>query len=393
MRLLDTYATNTGSTIDKPFIYEKYCPLPFDKYITLQAETPYDSRNYHYWSEVVEYISPFLQRENIHIIQIGLESEKKIDGCYHLQGKTNINQAAYIIKKSMLHFGADSMAVHFASHYDIPIVSLYSISNPSVAGPHFGDKNKHVLFKGYERIGNKKPSYSQVELPKSINTISPEEIAKSILSLLNIKHSNIPKSIFFGDDYNKKLIESVPNQVIENIAQFGIDSLIMRMDYEFNEQMLAEQLKRNRCSIITNKKINFDLLNALKPNIDQIIYDIDEQYDIDFAKNLKKLARPFILSTSLSEDFVNSLKLNFLDIAQVIRVPKATKESLNFESKNLNNYYYKSSKYTLSKGLVFNSKAAYKANLPFDNKLTKVIDTPEFWEESKYFYILELTKE
>lgn len=391
MRLLDTYATNTGSKIDKPFIYEKYCPLAFDKYITLQAETPYDSRNYHYWSEVVEYISPYLQKENIHIIQIGLDNEKKIPGCYHLQGKTNINQAAYIIGRSLLHFGADSMAVHFASHYNIPIVSLYSISNPDVAGPHFGDKNKHILFKGYERIGNKKPSYSQVEAPKSINTINPEEIAKSILDLLNIKYNNIPKSIFFGDNYNRNLIESVPNQIIGDISQFGIDSLIMRMDYEFNEQVLAEQLKRNRCSIITNKKIDYNLLNALKQNIDQIIYELDDQYDIDFAKSLKKLARPFVLSTSLSEDFVNSLKLKFLDIGQIMRAPKSTKNDLNLQDKDLNNYYYKSSKFTLSKGLTFNSKAAYKANIPFDNKPGKIIDNPDFWEESKYFYILELT--
>jgi hypothetical protein len=165
----------------------------------------------------------------------------------------------------------------------------------------------------------------------------------------------------------------------------------MRMDYEFNEQVLAEQLKRNRCSIITSKKINYDILNALKPNIDQIIYEIDEGYDIEFAKNLKKLARPFILSTSLSEDFVNSLKLKFLDIGQIIRIPKATKQDININNPNINNYYYKSSKFTLSKGLIFNSKAAYKANIPFDNKPSKIIDNPDFWEESKYFYILELT--
>jgi parallel beta-helix repeat protein len=46
MRLLDTYATNTGSKIDKPFIYTKYFPLPPQTYITIQGQTPYDSRNY-----------------------------------------------------------------------------------------------------------------------------------------------------------------------------------------------------------------------------------------------------------------------------------------------------------------------------------------------------------
>ena len=77
MRLLDTYATNTGSKIDKPFIYTKYFPLPLEKYITLQAQTPYDSRNYSYWQEVLEIIRPYLSKENIHIV-IDMDIEKQI---------------------------------------------------------------------------------------------------------------------------------------------------------------------------------------------------------------------------------------------------------------------------------------------------------------------------
>ena len=191
MRLLDTYATNTGSKIDKPFIYTKFFPLPLDRYITLQSQTPYDSRNYSYWQEVIDIIAPYLSKEKIHLVQVGTKDERPLNGAINLLGQTNINQLAYVIENSTLHFGADSLCVHLASYFDKPIVSIYSISNPNVAGPHFGDKNKHILLKGYERIGNKKPSYSQVESPKSIDTIKPEEIGKSILQLLDIKYNDI----------------------------------------------------------------------------------------------------------------------------------------------------------------------------------------------------------
>jgi hypothetical protein len=387
MHLIETYALNCGLKIDQPYIYQKYCPLPFERYISFQPYSKYDAKSYDYWQEVIDQLSQKLQANNIHIIQIGGKDEKPIQNCYHLQGKTSISQAAYLISNSILHLGVDSFGVHIASSFDKKIVCLYSNSRPENAGPYFSSKENVKIF---EVDRSTKPSYSAVENPKSINKIDPAEIANAVLSFLNIEKNNL-KTIFLGDTYNRKLIESVPNQIIQNISELGIDSLIMRMDYEFNEQVLAEQLKRNRCSIITSKKINYDILNALKPNIDQIIYEIDEGYDIEFAKNLKKLARPFILSTSLSEDFVNSLKLKFLDIGQIIRIPKATKQDININNPNINNYYYKSSKFTLSKGLIFNSKAAYKANIPFDNKPSKIIDNPDFWEESKYFYILELT--
>lgn len=389
MHLIETYALNCGLKIDKPYIYEKYCPIPFEYYISFQPFSKYDAKSYDFWQEVIDQIYIKLQKTNIHILQIGGKDEKAINNCYHLQGKTSIGQAAYIIKKSILHLGVDSFAVHIASGYDKKIVCLYSNSRPENAGPYFGLKENVKIF---EVDRSRKPSYSAVENPKSINKIDPTEIANAVLSFLNIEKNNF-KTIHLGENYNRSLIESVPNQIIENISQLGIDSLIMRMDYEFNEPVLAEQLKRNRCSIITNKKIDYNLLNTFKQNVDQIIYELDEEYDLDFAKNLRKLARPFVLSTSLSEDFVNSLKLKFLDIGQIVRVPKSTKEDLNLQNKDFNNCYYKSSKFTLSKGLTFNSKAAYKANIPFDNKPIKLIDSPDFWEESKYLYLFELTKE
>jgi hypothetical protein len=387
MHIIETYALNCGLKIDKPFIYEKYCPIPFDNYISFQPCSKYESKSYDLWQEVINQIAPKLVQKNIHIVQIGGKDEKPLENCYHLQGKTNINQAAYIIKRSIMHFGADSFGVHVASNYDKPIVALYSNSRPENAGPYFNSNSKIKIFEIDKK--DRRPSYSAQESPKTINEIDPIQVANSILSMLDLDVVNI-KTIRIGEEYNRRLIESVPNAIIADISKLGVNSLIMRMDYEFNEDVLQEQLKRNNCSIVTSKPIKTEILKTYKSNIAQIIYNLDEKHDVNFVKALKKSGVPFALSTELSEDFVKSIKIHYMDYQQIIRSVKSKKEDIkNLE--DLNNLYYKSNKITISNGKIYNSKAAYLKDMPFNNKPIKVIDIPEFWEEAKYFYLFELT--
>lgn len=387
MHIIETYALNCGLKIDKPFIYEKYCPIPFDNYISFQPCSKYESKSYDLWQEVINQIAPKLIQKNIHIIQIGGKDEKPLENCYHLQGKTNINQAAYIIKRSIMHFGADSFGVHVASNYDKPIVALYSNSRPENAGPYFNSNGKIKIFEIDKK--DRRPSYSAQESPKTINEIDPIQVANSILSILDLDLVNI-KTIRIGEEYNRRLIESVPNAIIADISKLGVNSLIMRMDYEFNEDVLQEQLKRNNCSIVTSKPIKAEILKTYKSNIAQIIYNLDEKHDVNFVKALKKSGVPFVLSTELSEDFLKSIKIHYMDYQQIIRSVKSKKEDIkNLE--DLNNLYYKSNKITISNGKIYNSKAAYLKDIPFNNKPIKVIDIPEFWEEAKYFYLFELT--
>ena len=184
MHLIETYALNCGLKIDKPYIYEKYCPIPFDDYISFQPCSKYESKSYDLWQEVINQIAPKLIEKNIHIVQIGGKDEKPLENCYHLQGKTNINQAAYIIKRSIMHFGADSFGIHVASNYDKPIVALYSNSRPENAGPYFNSNGKIKIFEIDKK--DRKPSYSAQESPKTINEIDPIQVANSILSILNL---------------------------------------------------------------------------------------------------------------------------------------------------------------------------------------------------------------
>ena len=383
MRLLDTYATNTGSKIDKPFIYSKFFPLPIGKYITFQAQTPYDSRNYSYWQEVINLLHPFLNKNDIHILQVGTKDEKALNGVVNLLGQTNINQLSYVIENSILHFGADSLCVHLSSHFNKPIVSLYSISNPSVAGPHFGDKNKHILLKGYERIGNRKPSYSQVESPKSIDTIKPEEICTAILNLLNIEYSNLPETIHFGQDFNVKSFEIIPDKMID-ANSIPIENPIVRMDYNFNEQALQNILEVKKTIIFTNKPIKKDIIQKYKKNILQVIYIIEENNDINFVKTLKNNSINYTLLSFLEESNLNKYKIDYMDYNLIVNRKHKTKEDTKIT--DVNNLFYKSSR------VLHSSEGQFISRYDWLNKTgNKVVDDPDFWKEADNFYIFKLT--
>ena len=383
MRLLDTYATNTGSKIDKPFIYTKYFPLPLEPYITIQNQTPYDSRNFSYWQEVINLIQPFLSKANICIVQVGTKDEKQLGGVINLLGQTNINQLAYIIQNSKLHFGADSLCVHLASSFDIPIVSLYSISNPNVAGPHFGNKDKHILLKGYERVGNKKPSYSQVESPKSIDMIKPEEIAEGVLKLLNIEFPKMPETVFIGQDFNVKSFEIIPDQVLD-LSAIQVENPIIRLDYCFNEEALVSILSQRKSIIFTNKPIKKDIIEKYKQNISQLIYIIEQNNSVNFVKLLKSNSINYTLLSFLPEEDLNKFKIDYMDYNLIINKKHKTKEETNIS--NLDNIYYSSSR------TLYSSKGKSISKYDWLNGSgDKVVDDVEFWKEADNFYIFKLT--
>ena len=141
------------------------------------------SKTYDYWQEVINLISPILDQKGIKIIQLGQEKEKVYSGVLSLVGFTNINQTAFVLRDSLLHFGADSFPTHIASGYGKKIVALYSNNYINCVKPFFGDPKNHVLL---EPARKNKPTFSFEENPETINTIKPETVANHILNLLEI---------------------------------------------------------------------------------------------------------------------------------------------------------------------------------------------------------------
>lgn len=387
MRLLDTYALQCGAKIDKPHIYESYFPVPYKKYITFQAETPYDSRNFSYWQDVIDMIVPILSKNEIFVLQTGLPKETGYQRLIDIRGQTTYNQLAYLLRGASLHFGPDSFGVHLAAHYNIPIVSLYSISMPEVAGPHFGDKSKHTLFKGYARVGNGKPSYSPKENPKSINTIKPEEIANAIFKHLNIDYVIPFETVKMGSRYSNQIIrELVPNS--QHLMPQPEQPIELRTDIFYDEQLLAFHLNYwQKAVIVTDKPLPIALLKHFKSHISLVSYIVTENDDEKFATEVVQAGIPLVLVSNLSEELIQQKKIKYYEFGVINKISEPNQENINLLKQDIPNLYYRSCKLIVSNGQIFPSHAARELNSPLssDFEYQKVIDSPSFWKDMDFY--------
>ena len=377
MHLIERYATACGVKIDKPYIYDTFFPVNVEKYISFQPFSKYQSKNYDYWDEVVSIISPYLQKNNITLVHIGAKDDKAVNNTLNLCGQTSISQAAYIIKNSIMHVGADSFAAHIASGYGKKIVALYSNNNVNNVKPYWTKPEDMVLLS--PKI-NKKPQYSVNESPKSINNIKPEAIAEGILKLLNIPYNNLPKTVYIGNEYINKTLEIIPDKPI-NPAQIGLETLVIRMDYIFNEQVLELFLQQKKCIVFTNKPINEELLKKYKQNIPQLIYIVEKDNDTSFVKTLKRNTINAAFISYLSEEELNQFKLDYMDYGLIVKRDHPT-DKIEIS----NNTYFKSSRILISSEGQFNSKYQWETK----DMSNKYINNPELNKELNNLYIFNL---
>ena len=295
MHLIERYSLSTGSKISHPYILESYFPLPIEKYVTFQAQSKFESKDYSMWQDVIDLIFPILQKNNIQIVQLGIPKEIRYKKVIDLCGQTSYNQLAYVMKRSLCHFGPDSLGIHLASTYNIPLVGLYSIIQSNVAGPYFGDKSKQICIESFKRSGNGKPSYSPQENPKSINLIKPEEIANGIFQLLGLNIKVPFETIYIGKKYKNEVIrELIPNSfvVINNPEQ----PVEIRTDLFFDIKILQHHLSYlKKAVVVTDKRIDINLLKHFKQNIALLVYRIKENDEPKFIQDLTSAGIPYIL--------------------------------------------------------------------------------------------------
>lgn len=389
MNLQELYSLTSGQIINKIDIIEKFYPLNIAKYILFQPFSK-PSKCFGYWHDVLDIIYPILKENGYSIVQVGLNSEPLLPNCIDLRGKTTINQCAYLAHNAELVLTADSFCSHLAGHYNKNLVVLISNNYSECVRPYFGDKNKQIILEP-DRT-KRKPLFSLDEGPnKQINTINPEKIAESVCKLLNLSFDFPFETLYIGESYQNKILESVPNGVT-NITNLGTDSLCVRMDYEFNETILQHQMQHCPCVLVTDKPINLEILKAYKPRIKQIFYIVTENNDPNFALGVTRLGLPLHMFSYLPDEKLNEYKLNYLDIGVVFKKDTKTKNQIKeIQDIPSNQLYYKSSKHILSFGKIYPSKAAYLNNLPNPtiNQIAPIIDNEEMWKELEYLMILK----
>lgn len=389
MKLLQAYSLTSGAKITKPKLPQKFLPLPFEKYIVLQ---PYSkpSKSYQLWQDVLDIIVPVLNSQNIHVVQVGAANEQPLQGTYYIAGQTNFSQVFYLIQNSLMVLGTDSFALHAAGILDKLCVGLYSNNYLDVVSPYFGDKNKQILLEP-DRKGNK-PSFSFEENPRTINTISPKLVIEAVFKLLNIKIDKIPNFIYYGTSYLQKIIEIIPDGNVANCQQFGTDAIIVRYDYLNNLDGLIKQLQVCKCSLVTNKTIDINLLKTFKPNIKELIYFIDQESNPEFIKKVRKLGIPFYILYSGPESDIVDKKLDYCEYGLIHckNVPKSKNDIKELNDYSVDKLLYKSNKLTLFNKKLYPSKAAADLDLSCNGfgGFYKVIDQECFWKETEHFYFL-----
>ena len=389
MHLLDCYSLNCGLKIREPFIMEKFFPLDVHKYITLDSSATFPARQYDYWADVVSSLQPILEKHGISILNIG-DSEQGYERTYDLRNQASANQTAYIINGSLLHLSVDGFSNHLASYFDKKLVSLFGESPPENNAPVFsGDSNCRFLTPSAS-TGNF--SYSAQESPKSINSITPESITESVCSLLNVDYDYPFKTLFIGDQYNSKSVELVPKGNPIDASSLNIDSLIMRMDLSFDENCLAQQLQINKCSIITEKPIDLNLLRHFRGSISQFVYLIGNVDSKQYVEDLFRSGVQCLLMTEKKGEELNALKFKYLNTGKIHQRMQGVKPK-ELEGVNLDNVYYRSSKYIISDGKAYYNRAALEQGLPVDmvgsNSFLKAIDSDLFWKDCDSLYLTE----
>lgn len=387
MNLAEAYALAAGQKLSKPEIRESFYPLEIQKYVTLQPFSK-EYKNYDYWIDVIEMISPALEKEDIKIVQIGAGNERRLPKCVHLNGMTNLRQSAYIIQNGLCHIGADSFGGHIASSvYNKPVVLLYSNNYVNNVKPFFGDSSNQVLLS--PDFSQEKPVFTFEAYPKRINEIKPEKIASEILRLLKIDHRITRKYERLGSFYHKPVLDVIPN-CVANPSVFGTDTVIFRMDLEHNIDNLLKQASVSNVVLVADREIDINLLKTIKPRVREIVFKLSESFcSPKYIKSVNKLGIKLVLISSSSDDFINSIKLDFSDYGVIHKIKNKTLDEVEKEL-GVTITHYCSSKIVVSQNKAYPSVAAARSG---DESLSgdyygKIIRTPLFEEDIEQYALL-----
>lgn len=376
MNIIEKYALNCGVKIEKPKIYQKYFPIPMEKYIYFDPNVNLNEKNYKYWEEVISSLSEELQKHNIHILYVNYKNIKPIDINQRVinlaRYSLNKNQHAYLINNCELYLGGPSFGMNVASLFNKKIVSICGNSNFQNEYPYWSSKEMIRIILPDTKS---KPFYNHEDQEERINTIFPETIVRNTLELLGIKLSKNFSTVYIGENFNSKTLELIPED-LSVCSNVNINNPVIRMDYYFNETVLSKILERYQSSIIfTKKPINSSLIEKYRNNISTVIYSIDENHDPKFIKDLRSIGIPFNLMTNLNLSDFNDIKLDYMDLGLIKEIPIGTKP-INLPKTKI---FYKTNRTIIGKLGKFMTKFDWENNRLSTQPV--IPDNNKFWEE------------
>ncbi len=378
--LLNTYANYLGVIpTEKPILNDKFFPLPSSKYIVVHNDNKLPSKFYDHFEEVIALAKPILHRAGYQICQVGGANDPKIPNVDNYYLGLSWGQSMFIVKNCSLVVAIDSIIGHLGGAYEKPVVSLFSHIPKEQAHPLWTDK----LICLEPELGDKKPSYSAAENPKTIRTIKVEKIVQSIFDLLEIKVTLNMKTLYVGENYHEKVWEIIPDFLTDN-EELKKSTMHFRMDLKFDEKCLAAWFSRNyKINVISDRVLNLDLLRQFKNNVARVTLIIKrhETFSPEYLKNLKAIGIPLVL-ISESEKNISELREKLFDftvesddpIKPLKNIPKTAK--------------FWTKKIVLGGGKQYPSIAHWRENISLTNE-NVIVDCGEFWKDKESFYFYQ----
>jgi hypothetical protein len=403
-KLLSTYARSTGLQIGTPSLREKFFPLPFERYITLQGGSSQNAKCYDWYQEVLVLLKPILDANHIAILQLGGKDDVLIQGCHDLRGRTSLLQSYFLVKRGLCHVGNDSWLMHMAGSAFRPLVGLYGSTNVANHGPYWCDPAVSILLESHRSGGV--PTFASQESPKTVNFISPESVANAVFKLLGIKETLPFSTRHIGAAYAGTVFELIPN-TIPAPNFFPGAPMTVRMDKAFNEDVLFKVLQTGRkIHVITDRPINLGLLQQVRGSILSYVHGLGVPGSPDtpilYTDAIKSIFPEHTFFTRLTDEAaVAALRFTYFDHINVLRQSEITKadyiraalayvnradtpeNTLDIE-RELGHTRFKSNKFILSGDKAYLSHAhlaAGQATESLNNNQASVIDDPAFWRD------------
>ena len=379
--VLEEYAKNLGVLISKPIINKHFFPLSEEKYITIFSEKSIQSKNYNYYHLVLNLIRPILLEKNIKIIQID-SHDNYIRGADKVLSDLSFRQNAYIISKSIMHIGVDNVYSQYASSINIPIITLFGNVYPSISSGYWSEEKSKKDIAAPWQV---KPCLGLQDPKSEINLIKPEQIAQSVLDLLNLNKKINFKTIKIGELFATPIYEVIPTSFHE-LPILKSDSIYLRTDYGMDANSFAEYCQNYNVNIVANQLIELSFLEKTRKNVQSVSIFIDKNLEL-IPERYFEILKIWNIKVNLlvkEEQDLGYLKNQYFE--QNVNLYATKKEKPKNVSKNT---FFFSSKKIFKDGEEYQSKAHLKNQKNIiDNKMN-VIDTPEYWEEQEHHYYYE----
>lgn len=374
MHLSELYARDLGCKIGYPYLVPHFFPIPYEnQFVTIHNSDKVPAKSYSYWSTVVKILKPELQKRNINLYQVGAHGDLEIEGVDHFFDYLSLKQSSFLLSKSLCHVGIDSVPGHIASVFNKPTVTLIAHTYSETCKPLWNGE-KAIILESH-RNGNK-PSFSLNEDPKTVDLIKPEEIAQAVFKQLGIKQASSEETLYIGPKFLYKTVDIVPSK---NQAEIKVDNkkdIRMRMDVCFDEQAMFDCLVQHSFpqTIITNRPIDEEKINYLKPRIKKIVYSAAE-FDKKFLFFLRHSGIPFELTCFDKKNLPKQRKIYFdFDIHYENQIEKAEAIKNEIHGKIHANVNIDPGKVYVIEGQQLIS-------------LGKNIEDPVFWVDFDYFRV------